>query len=274
MDWGAAQERLRGPVFAPIAPAVARLDPVRWPTHGELTVLAEGIVSSRGIPIRFVPPRSQTDKGRPCYEQHIAESGEVETRAGNWHDLFNALAWVAFPKAKAAINAQHAAMLAEGGDEEARRRSPARDALTLFDEGGVVVASSSPALLRLIVDFEWKELFWHRRAELARKVRFIAFGHSLFEKALDPFFGIVAKTVFVPVSELFAMLPPESQVAEADALLAAHFANRSRFTSPRVMAPMPVLGIPGWHPDTAREGFYDDKDHFRAKAAGGAALRP
>jgi hypothetical protein len=29
------------------------------------------------------------------------------------------------------------------------------------------------------------------------------------------------------------------------------------------MAPMPVLGIPGWYPDTDRESFYDDTDHFR-----------
>jgi len=26
---------------------------------------------------------------------------------------------------------------------------------------------------------------------------------------------------------------------------------------------MPVLGIPGWHPDTSIESFYDDATHFR-----------
>jgi hypothetical protein len=31
------------------------------------------------------------------------------------------------------------------------------------------------------------------------------------------------------------------------------------------MAPMPVLGVPGWHPDTQREAFYDDASHFRSK---------
>ena len=265
MDWAAARETLRGPVFAPLAPAIARLDASRWPTHDELTALAQGCVTSRGMPLHFVPPRNRGDKGRPYYELHIAESGEVETRPENWHDLFNALAWVSFPESKAAINAQHAAMLAEGGEDEALRRSPQRDALSLFDEGGVAVASSSPGLLRLIVDFEWKELFWHRRAELGGKVRFIAFGHSLFEKALDPFIGIVAKTVFVPAGDFFAMLPPESQVAQVDLLLAAHFSHRARFASPKAMAPMPVLGIPGWHPDTGRESFYDDTDHFRKK---------
>lgn len=271
MEWAAAQAGLRGPAFAPIAPALSRLDPCRWPTHEELTALAGGIVTSRGMPVRFVPPRKQQGEGRPYYEMHIAQTGEVETRPGNWHDLFNALAWVAWPRAKAAINAQHAAMLEEGGEEEARRRSPERDALTLFDEGGVVVASSSPALLALIRDFEWKELFWHRRRELEGKVRFLAFGHSLLEKMLDPFVGIVAKTVFVPVDDLFAMLPPEAQVARADEILAAHFAARARFPSPRAMAPMPVLGIPGWCPETGREAFYDDASHFRRKPRQGAA---
>lgn len=267
MDWAGAQARLRGPAFAPIAPALARLDPCRWPAHEELTALAEGIVTSRGVPVRFVPPRTQRDEGRPCYEMHIAQTGEVETRAENWHDLFNALAWVAFPRAKAAINAQHAAMLEVGGREEARRRNPARDALTLFDEGGVAVASASPELLRLIVDFEWKELLWHRREELARKVRFIAFGHSLLEKMLAPFTGIVAKTVFLPVDEGFAALSGSAQAARADALLAAHFADCLRFASPRSMAPLPVLGIPGWYPDTDREAYYDDPMHFRRRQA-------
>lgn len=263
MDWAAAQEKLRGPVFAPLAAAIARLDATRWPTHEALTELAEGVTTSRGASVRFVPPRGQRDGRRPSYELHIAESGEVETRPRNWHDLFNALAWVAFPKAKAAINAQHAAMLAQGGEDEARRRSPARDALTLFDEGGVVVASSSPQLLRLIVEHEWKELFWHRRPELAEKLVFLAFGHALFEKALDPFIGIVAKTVFVPVGDLFPALPPEVQAAEADALVAAHFTSRSRFLTPKAMPPLPVLGIPGWYHDTGREAYYDDREHFR-----------
>jgi hypothetical protein len=265
MDWAAAQAKLAGPLFAPLAPFLARLDAGRWPTLDELNALAEGLTTAGGRPVRFVAPGSPREAGRPGYEQRIAGSGEVETRPGNWHDLFNALAWLAYPRAKAAINAQHAALLAAGGEAETRRRSPERDALTLFDEGGVAVASQSASLLRLIVDHEWKTLFWTRREELAAKVRFLAFGHSLFEKALDPFTGIVAKTVFLPVDELFPVLPPEAQVARVDELLAAHFASRTRFPAPRAMAPIPAMGIPGWHPGTEREDYYDDTDHFRPK---------
>lgn len=261
MDWRAPT----GAIFAPLAPVLARLPADRWPAHADLTALAEGITTARGQPLRFVPPREHTDRERRYYEQRIAESGEIETRAENWHDLFNALVWITYPKAKAAINAQHAAILAEGGEEEARHRSPARDALTLFDEGGVIVAARSPELLRLIVDFEWKELFWNRRADLDASVRFLAFGHACYEQALAPYIGMVAKTVFVPVDELFFMLPVEAQVAQADALVAAHFAQRTKFHSPKAMAPMPVLGVPGWHFAAQDEAFYDDPKHFRSK---------
>ena len=265
MDWVTARERLREPIYAPLHAAIARLPTERWPGHEELTQLAAEILTSRGKVLRFVPPRDHTDRERRYYELHIAETGEVETRPENWHDLFNALVWIAFPKAKAAINAQHAAILEERGEEEAKRRSPERDALTLFDEGGVIVASSAPALLRLIVDFEWKELFWNRRAELTEKMRFFAFGHAMYEQALTPYIGMVAKTVFVPVNDLFFMLPLETQMAQADALLAAHFANRARYASPKMMAPMPILGVPNWHPGTDSESFYDDPVHFRSK---------
>jgi hypothetical protein len=267
MDWSAARDRLREPIFAPLDPALAKLPADRWPDCADLTLLAAGLVNSRGKPLRFVAPRDPAQRDRTHYELHIAATGEVETRPANWHDLFNALVWIMFPRAKAAINAQHAAILEERGAEEARHRSPERDALTLFDEGGVIVASSSPELLRLVVDFEWKQLFWTRRDEVAAKMRFIAFGHALFEQALAPYIGMVAKTVFVPVGDFFFMLEPASQREEADQMLAAHFAARPRFASPKSMAPMPVLGVPGWHFAAQDETFYDDPQHFRSKGA-------
>jgi len=33
--------------------------------------------------------------------------------------------------------------------------------------------------------------------------------------------------------------------------------------SPSDLHPVPLLGVPGWHPDTADESFYDDRDYFR-----------
>lgn len=255
--------RLGDPIFDTVRPLLERLPPDRWPTHEELTALAAGVTTSRGKPLRFVPPGK--DRDRRYYELQIAETGNVETRAQSWHDLFNALAWIAFPRTKAAINAQHVAILEEGGEAEARHRGPPRDALTLFDENGVIVASSAPDLLRLVGDFEWKPLFWERRADVQAKMRFIPFGHALFEQALDPYIGMVAKTVFVPVGDFFFMLSPESQREEADRMVAAHFSSVAKFASPKMMAPLPVLGVPGWHRDNGVEAFYDQASYFRSK---------
>ncbi len=265
MDWAGARERLRSPVFTPLRPLLESFPADRWPTHAELTAAAAGVVTSRGRPVSFIDPREVPEGERRYYEIRIAETGEVETRRENWHDLFNALVWIAFPRAKAAINAQHAAILEARGEAEAKRRSPERDALTLFDEGGVVVAAADASLTRLIEDFRWKELFWHRREKLQAGLAFFAFGHNLHEKALDPHLGMIAKTIFIPVARDFLSADGASQVRELDAKLAAHFADRANFANPKAMAPMPVLGIPGWHPDTGRESFYDDASHFRAK---------
>jgi hypothetical protein len=45
-------------------------------------------------------------------------------------------------------------------------RGTTRDALTHFDECGIVVLSSQPELLDLLRDFRWKALFVERRADV------------------------------------------------------------------------------------------------------------
>jgi hypothetical protein len=265
MDWAGAAGRLGAAIYAPLRPAIVRLPADRFPDHAELTSLAGEVRNARGMPVRFVPPRDPGQRDRTHYEVHIAATGEVETRSANWHDLFNALAWISYPRAKAVVNAQHAAILEVGGEAEIRHRSPARDALTLFDEGGVIVASTSPEMHRLIVEFRWKELFWERRDELQATTRFLAFGHACYEQALSPYIGMVAKTVAVRVDGDFLAAPPARQTAIADALVADHLGERANFHSPKALPPMPVLGVPGWHDANAREAFYDDARHFRTK---------
>jgi len=136
---------LDAPIFAAIRPLLERLPPDRFPRHDELNALTmpEG-VSGGGVPIRFVPPALPSKEFSAQYEVRIFERGEVQTRADNWHDLFNALVWLAFPKTKAVLNRHHYEEI------RARRgellRGTARDVLTLFDEGGIVVASADTEL--------------------------------------------------------------------------------------------------------------------------------
>ena len=64
-------------------------------------------------------------------------------------------------------------------------RPPQRDALTLFDEDGVVVVSTDAELLELVREFRWKELFWQRRDAVKARMCFCVFGHALFPRHCD-----------------------------------------------------------------------------------------
>ena len=141
------------PIFTALMPLLGRLPPDRLPRHDELSVLAApAVVSGGGAPIRFVPPAASAQ-----YEVRIFETGEVQTRPDSWHDLFNALVWLAFPRTKAVLNRHHYEQIKSRVGE--RLRGTVRDVLTLFDEGGIVVAAADAELSCLLREFRWKELF-------------------------------------------------------------------------------------------------------------------
>jgi hypothetical protein len=199
--------------------------------------------TASGRPLQFVPPAS-TDR---YYELHLYETGRVQTRPDNLHDLFNALAWLAFPRTKARINALHA----EDMPRERGRRGPRRDLLTLLDEGGAIVQCADPQLVALARGFRWKALFWEQRSRVRRSMRFRVLGHATLEQALKPWPGIACKAIFVS--------PDDDPDAAARAWLDALAAD----ASPRMLAPLPVLGYPGWLPGSERADFYDDTRYFR-----------
>lgn len=196
--------------------------------------------------MRFVPP-SVAD---PYYEVHLFETGEVHSRPGNAHDLFNALCWLAFPRTKARINALHAGEI----PREAGRRGRFRDLLTIFDEGGALVACANPELNALIRDFRWPALYWERRAQLRDAMRFIVLGHATLEQALAPWPGITCKALFI------------DPAADADAQAADWLGALPPDATPRLLAPLPVFGYPGWLPESDRAEFYRDERFFRPRA--------
>ncbi|MBL8429434.1 MAG: DUF3025 domain-containing protein [Dechloromonas sp.] len=209
---------------------------------------------ANGQAVRFVPPRADG----LVYECRIWDSGEVETRPDNWHDFFNALVWLSFPQTKIAISAAHVSAMQAPGE----RRSTTRDALTHFDECGIVVLSSKPVLLELLRAFRWKELFVERRAEVVRSMRFVIFGHATYEQMLRPFRGLTAKAVLYEVSEAWLRMSDSDQLAAVDTLLAADLTS-GRYTRPRDFQPLPLLGIPGVTPDNEDPAYYDDTWQFR-----------
>ena len=267
---------LANSAFESLWPVIALCPSGRFPRAGDLSDLAQarGVCSGGGAALRFVSCGNSAPRvSGQQYEVRVYLDGKVPTRPENIHDLFNALAWLAFPRTKALLNRKHyEAMIArdgESGHDAARlpgSRGTARDVLTLFDESGVIVACSEPELERLLRGFEWKNLFWTRRAEVRRAMRFLLFGHAVHEKALRPYKGLTAKALLLPISRDFLGMPIDSQLAEVDA--ADHFAQPYALGSTRVLVPLPILGVPGWEPASEREAFYDDVSVFRPTRAG------
>lgn len=227
-------------------------------------------VTQSGLPIRFVPQGAKPEHFSEKYEPKIYLTGEVQTRTENWHDLFNTLAWLVFPRTKAAINARHYTALRQREllSSGSNNRDAIQDAFTLFDESGVIVICSDSNLIALLKNCQWKELFWHRREETRTHMKFILFGHSLYEKALQPYIGMTGKGLILPVDEAFLTQPVSQQVAALDIQMADLLASPQRITSTRAFYPVPLLGMPGWAEGSESEDFYDNTQYFRpAKTA-------
>lgn len=225
------------------------LDRVRsTPSLELLNLFSEerNLKSESGKPIRFVPP-SPAD---PYYEVHLFETGRVQTRPDNKHDLFNALAWLAFPRTKARINAMHAAEIPKEGG----RRGRLRDMLTIFDEGGAIVVCSEQTE-RLVREARWRELF----VEHQRDFRIVVVGHAVLEQALHPHPGITCKVIFADPS------------CDLDAQAARWLATTGK--TPRDLPPLPVFGCPGWFPGAGQPAFYSDERYFRPLRRTNAQVR-
>lgn len=183
------------------------------------------------------------------YEARLAR-GCIATRPENWHDLFNAMVWMRHPGLKRALNQQQCRHIARMG---ARERSPAQQALTQFDENGVIVQVRGTALLDLWDRHDWTGLF-HSNAARWRSgdIAVVAVvGHALMEQMLVPGRLLVGKCVVVPGGSL----DPVARVA-------ASISDGAILATPAALRPLPLAGIPGWHAGQS-EAFYAQTDYFR-----------
>lgn len=194
------------------------------------------------------------------YESRIAGSGCVSTRDHNWHDTFNALVWLTFPMTKAAMNQCHARRLLHAADG-AGTRGPVRDALTQFDEDGLVLVSDDRALLDAIRQHRWREAMFDRRRAL-EGARLFVIGHALLDKARAPHVGLCARSLLVHSGEL-GCAAADVSIARLDAWLAARIASGHWPLSPRDLQPLPVLGLPGMTADSTCATYFDDVRQFR-----------
>lgn len=232
--WGEYADLLRGPDW----PVLDALN-ARWPT------------SSRERFVRQTP--ALLADGRH-YEQRIAETGVIATRERNWHDLFNALAWLRHAPLKRALNAQQMAEIARVGTKS---RSRPQCALTHFDEAGVVLALRDPTLLALWDAHDWHGLFWRRRdAWLDGSLELMVFGHALLEHALTSDRLLVGKAIAVIGQEAAC-----ERVAQA-------IAQGRLLRDPQELRPLPLSGIPEWCAGNASEVFHRQAVCYQPLRAG------
>jgi len=236
------------------------LDGESFPRVRKLNTLLPAGLSSRGeCPIRFVPAHQLPAVD---YEKHIFITGEVSTREKNWHDLFNALVWSRFPSLKVAMNAVHVRELGSGEDG---RRGIQRDALTLFDESGVIVISSNKKYLVELARRDWMAVFRENAAAWSDEIKVFVVGHALLEKFPQPYKSVTAHALLLRLDDLLMEKPRETLLKMLDEMLAENLFAGSILDSPAGLSPLPLMGIPGWWiSHEQNDDFYADQQVFRS----------
>jgi hypothetical protein len=220
--------------------------------------LPPGTTSGGGKRLRFVPAGRVPGVD---YERHIFETGEVSTRAGSWHDLFNALVWCVLPQLKAAMNALHYTHLDEARDG---RRGAQRDALTLLDESGAIVVSSNRPLLAALAGRDWRQAFRAQAGAWRHEVRTVICGHGLLEKLRAPYKSITAQVLLLYQDAAASESWSDDFLSGLDRAVGQRLLG-GLCQSPADLSPLPLMGIPGWWPEGAQdESFYDDAAVFRS----------
>lgn len=259
------------PIFTPLRPWAEKFSQFKnnWPGLEDyqrvLDSLSQPILTQSGQVLKIVHQDGKPGHFSEHYAPRIYLTGEIQTRSENWHDFFQFLTWFMYPKTKAVINAIHiqAAQSRIKKESDLGRRSAIENMLSLFDEGGAVILSSDESLLQLVRDFQWKELFWHRREELESKFKLITFGHALYEKGLSPYVGMTANCILCHVDEDLLKQTNQQQLDWIDGQLAELFGNGTSYSKPKDLRPFPLLGLPGWDSDNESEDYYDNVNYFR-----------
>lgn len=115
------------------------------------------------------------------YERAVAR-GYIPTRDRSWHDVFNVLTFIRYPRAKRALHARvlelQQGRLARG---QRGKREPEEDALTILDEAVLLIIGST-ADLEVVREIRQRgDLEGLHREILGRGLHVSCFGHALLE---------------------------------------------------------------------------------------------
>jgi hypothetical protein len=201
------------------------------------------------------------------YEQRIA-AGVVATRAANWHDLLNALVWLRYPRIKRALNAAQLSGIAEVGPRDRTRR---QCALTHFDEAGAIVLVADDDLLAQWDAHDWPGLMGVHADDWGERIAVRVFGHATLEHALADGQLLVAKAIALRAGaeQVRAFARGEAAATACiDARVAALVAAGDELIDPQDLRPLPLSGVPGWHPLSGDAAFLRNAPCFRPLRSG------
>jgi hypothetical protein len=246
------------PYWRDYLPRLAQLIGESFPTPQQLnTLLPDGLISGGGKPIRFITSSDLVDDH---YERRIYTTGQVSTRPDSWHDLFNALVWIRFPRIKSALNSLHHKQFSEVNTGS---RGAQRDALTLFDESGVIVFSAQEKPLDALAQRNWRQAFG-----IQNQVQHIICGHAILEKYISPYKSMTAKALLVKIDPNTINQPREELLTFIDRKLADLLLSGELLRTPACLSPLPLAGIPGWWDKAEQDiDFYSDQQVFRPPAS-------
>lgn len=216
------------------------------------------------------------------YEVFIHQTGQIPTRAQNWHDLFGALIWCLFPNTKTLLNQLHMQEIKLHGQQQ---RTKLRNKLTLLDECGVILAYSPAAteVVSQLRQHQWQTAFVSNRhcwstvasnspdtgigvvddSPAVTQLMPLMFGHANYEMATQPFIGLTGKLLALPVTDDFWQLSVKQRYALIDCRLSLQIANSDFLLQAAQLTPLPLLGVPGWYAANTDADFYLDQQYFR-----------
>jgi hypothetical protein len=199
------------------------------------------------------------------YELRIASRNVVATRERDVHDVFNAMVWLRHPGLKRALNARQVADISVVGE---KRRTRGQYALTHFDEAGAIVWLADEGLLDAWDAHDWPRLFGDEAAAWGTRIALTVPGHALIEHVWHGRLLPTAKVIVVRVSEQTLAARCQGGALldcwpTAEDLLAAAIRTARVLVDPQELRPLPLAGIPGWHPAQANPAFHLETPCFR-----------
>jgi hypothetical protein len=245
------------PVFAGLARFRELLCSTDWPSLDLLNGLLAAVC--RNVELPYYRLQQQTPAllaDGLHYETRIATQRIIASRQESWHDLLNVLVWLQHPRMKHALSLRQAADVGIFG---ARQRSRAQCALTHFDEAGVVLVLRDAERLAAWDRHDWPGLFAGLEVD-AFAVCIV--GHALLEHALDPGRLLCGKAIAVLAPT------PDDDLAAVLAGIAIDIAGGRLLEDPQELRPLPLMGLPGWHPRASDLDFLRQAPCFQPLRSG------